>query len=71
MGAAMSGQPGDGCDDPRRIHPHWCGFCGAQQMFTEIQCRSLRFVPPCPRCREKQWHNEVDELTAPDYREAP
>lgn len=65
----MSGQPGDGCDDPRSIHPHWCGFCGAKQMFAAVQCRQLVIVPPCPRCGEKQWRSEIDELTAPDYRE--
>jgi hypothetical protein len=67
----VTGQPGDGCPDPRAIHPHWCGFCGAQLMFTPIQCRSLIIIPPCSRCGEKQWRNEIDELTAPDYREAP
>lgn len=65
----MIGQPGDGCTDPRSIHPHWCGFCGAQLMFSAIECQALRFVPPCPRCDEKQWRTDVDELTAPDYRE--
>ncbi len=65
----MSGQPGGGCDDPRAIHPHWCGFCGAVEVFTAAQCARLRFVPPCTRCREHDWRSEVDELTAPDHRE--
>lgn len=67
----MSGQPGGGCDDPRSIHLHWCGFCGAEQLFAQADCQQLRFVPPCPRCREHGWRSEVDELTAPDHREAP
>jgi ribosomal protein L40E len=65
----MSGQPGDGCDDPRNIHPHWCGFCGAELLFSAIECRSLMIVPPCRRCRSTDWRSEVDEMTAPDYRE--
>lgn len=65
----MSGQPGDGCTDPRSTHPHWCGFCGAQLMFSAVECRQLRLIPPCPRCAERQWRTEVDELSAPDYRE--
>ncbi len=65
----MAGQPGGGCDDPRGIHPHWCGFCGAQLAFSAAECRQLRIVPPCPRCGETQWRDEIDDLTAPDYRE--
>ena len=65
----MSGQPGAGCDDPRELHTHWCGFCGAKLMFSFDECRLLRFTPPCPRCGETQWRDEIDELTAPDYRE--
>lgn len=64
-----SGQPGDGCADPRDIHPHWCGFCGAQQDFAQVECTSLLIVPPCPRCGERDWRNEVEGLTAPNYRE--
>lgn len=67
----MSGMPGAGCDDPREIHPHWCGFCGAEVTFSALKCQSLYFVPPCPRCGKRDWRNEVDELTAPDYRETP
>lgn len=66
----MSGQPGAGCDDPRAIHFHWCGFCGAEVAFTSAQCRQLLIVPPCPRCRETDWRSDVDELTAPDHRES-
>jgi hypothetical protein len=65
----MAGQPGDGCDDPRSIHPHWCDFCGAQLEFSSLQCRQLRIVPPCPRCGEHRWRSDIDDLTAPDYRE--
>jgi hypothetical protein len=65
----MSGQPGAGCDDPRDVHTHWCGFCGAQQEFTAIQCQSLRIIPPCPRCGNTDWRDEIDGITAPDYRE--
>ncbi len=67
----MTGQPGDGCQDGCATHPHWCGFCGAYLMFTDVQCGLLVIVPPCPRCGEKQWRNEVDELIAPDFRETP
>lgn len=66
---AVSGQPGAGCEDPRGIHPHWCGFCGAKLMFIAVECRQLRVVPRCPRCREIDWRSEVDELIAPDIRE--
>jgi len=38
-------------------------------MFGAAQCRQLVIVPPCPRCGERDWRSEVDELTAPDYRE--
>lgn len=65
----MSGQPGSGCDDPRDTHSHWCGFCGAKQLFALIQCQSLRIVPRCPRCGEANWRGDVDEITAPDHRE--
>lgn len=65
----MSGMPGAGCDDPREIHNHWCGFCGAQLAFSANECRALLVVPPCPRCSEQQWKTDVDELTAPDFRE--
>lgn len=51
----MSARPGDGCDDPRQIHPHWCGSCGAELLFSRAQCRQLLLVPPCPRCGELQW----------------
>lgn len=67
----MSGQPGDGCTDPRPTHPHWCAFCGAKLLFAQVECQQLRIVPPCPRCGEQQWRDEVDELTAPDHREPP
>jgi hypothetical protein len=67
----MSGMPGDGCDDPRTTHPHWCGFCGAERLWSAIECQHLRFTPPCPRCGEKDWRSEVDEMTGPDFREAP
>jgi len=38
-------------------------------MFSAIQCRQLRFVPPCPRCQSTDWRDEIDEMTAPDFRE--
>lgn len=65
----QSGQPGDGCTDPRETHLHWCGFCGAQRDFAKIECKQLRIIPPCLRCGERDWRNEIDSLTAPDYRE--
>jgi hypothetical protein len=65
----MSGRPGDGCDDPRDDHPHWCGTCGAKKLFASVECALLPFVPPCPRCASTDWRGEADELTAPDYRE--
>lgn len=66
----MSKPPGGGCDDPRDVHAHWCGFCGTSLAFSRAECQQLRFVPPCPRCSEKAWRNDIDELTAPDYRES-
>jgi len=65
----MTGQPGGGCDDPREVHLHRCGFCGARLEFATAVCRQLVIVPPCPRCGERDWRGDVDELTAPDYRE--
>lgn len=65
----MAGQPGAGCTDPRGIHEHWCGFCGALKAFSRDECRQLVTVPPCPACGEFDWRDEIDELTAPDYRE--
>jgi hypothetical protein len=67
----MTGRPGGGCADPRRFHPHWCGFCGAELLFSAVQCRQLSGVPPCPRCSGRDWRTEIDELTATDYRESP
>lgn len=67
--AVTSVQPGNGCTDPRSIHRHWCGFCGTQLAFADAECQQLLIVPPCPRCGEQQWRNEVDELMAPDHRE--
>ncbi len=61
----MSGMPGAGCDDPRRIHCHWCAFCGAEVAFTPEECRFLRIVPPCPRCGEQDWRDDIDALTLP------
>lgn len=66
----MSGQPGAGCDDPRDLHTHWCGFCGALLVFTAVWCRTSVIVPPCPRCGSQDWRGDVDELVAPDYRES-
>ncbi|MDT0608912.1 hypothetical protein [Streptomyces lancefieldiae] len=66
----MAGRPGDGCNDSRETHPHWCGTCGAQRLFSTEECRLLVIVPPCPRCQSAAWKDVVDELTAPDYREA-
>jgi ribosomal protein S27AE len=65
----MAGRPGDGCDDPRETHPHWCGRCGARQMFAALECAQLMTVPACPRCGGTDWRDEVDELTAPDHRD--
>lgn len=59
----VSGQPGGGCDDPRKIHPHWCGFCGAELLFSATQCQRLVMVPPCDRCGKKEWRSEIDGLT--------
>lgn len=69
MGECVSGPPGGGCDDPRETHAHWCGFCGAKQWFGVVECRSLAIVPPCLRCGERDWRDDVDEMTMPDYRE--
>lgn len=63
------GQPGAGCSDPRDSHRHHCGFCGAELAFSRAQCQQLLIVPPCPRCGERQWRSEIDELTDPDWRE--
>lgn len=52
-----TGRPGDGCDDPREIHAHRCRFCGDRLTFTALECRSLRVVPPCPRCGATVWHH--------------
>lgn len=65
----MSNQPGDGCEDPREIHYHWCRFCGAVIYFSKVECYSLYEVPPCPRCDEADWGTEIDELTLPNYQE--
>lgn len=65
----MAGRPGDGCDDPRLAHPHWCGDCGAQRLFSSEECGLLMIVPQCPRCQGADWKSEVDALSAPDYRE--
>jgi hypothetical protein len=65
----VTGEPGGGCDDPRSIHLHWCGFCGAALAFTAVECAALQVVPPCLRCGERDWRSDVDEMTAPDYRE--
>lgn len=67
----MSGRPGDGCDDPRDPHLHWCGFCGTELLFTVAKCRFLKLVPPCPRCSSTDWRNEIDKLIAPNYCEDP
>jgi hypothetical protein len=65
----MIGRPGDGCDDPRLAHPHWCGTCGAQRLFSIEECRLLAIVPSCPRCQGVNWKSEIDELVVPDHRE--
>ncbi len=65
----MGGQPGAGCDDPRRAHAHWCGFCGAREWFSADDCRALIVVPSCLRCGGRDWRDDIEELTAPDYRE--
>jgi hypothetical protein len=64
----MAGCPGNGCDDPRETHPHWCGFCGARQMFTALECTQLMSVPLCPRCGGTDWRDEIAELTSPENR---
>lgn len=33
------------------------------------RARLLVIEPPCPRCGERDWRGEVDEITGPDYRE--
>ncbi|MGX1220280.1 hypothetical protein RKD42_001539 [Streptomyces ambofaciens] len=65
----MAAQPGDGCDDPRPMHSHWCGICGAQRLFSSEECKLLMVTPPCPRCYGADWRSEVDALTSPDRRE--
>lgn len=65
----MTGMPGKGCTDPRHVHAHWCGFCGAEVVFSLIACQSLVIVPPCPCCGEMNWRDEIDALTGPDFRE--
>lgn len=65
----MTGIPGAGCRDPREIHRHWCGTCGAERAFARAECAQLAAVPRCPRCRGTDWRDEIDDLTAPDYRE--
>jgi hypothetical protein len=69
LGVDMSSRPGAGCNDPRDPHAHWCGFCGAEQWFGTAECRNLLLVPPCLRCGERDWRDDIDELTAPDHRE--
>lgn len=61
----MSGMPGASCDDPREVHMHWCGFCGAECLFAAAECETLRIVPPCDRCGEALWRDEIDSLTLP------
>jgi hypothetical protein len=46
------------------MHPHWCGFCGARQIFAAVECVQLVTAPPCSRCGEADWRNEADELAA-------
>lgn len=59
----MTGRPGDGCTNPEPAHAHWCGFCGAQLLFSPLECQSLPFVPHCPRCRETDWRTDPLEDT--------
>jgi hypothetical protein len=79
LGCLLHGA-GGGEDDPAS-HPEnppdlggapyrWCGFCGAKQYLPK-KIPALRFpeVDRCPRCRERDWRDEIDEITAPDYRE--
>jgi len=33
-------------------------------------CRSLIFVPPCKRCGEKDWRDEIESLTLPCRRDS-
>lgn len=58
----MAARPGDGCDDPRSVHTHWCGFCGAVLAFSLLECQRLAFVPGCPRCGGTDWRGDVDRL---------
>jgi hypothetical protein len=58
----VTGGPGAGCTDRRSVHTRWCGFCGARLAFSSSACATLQVVPPCPRCGEKDWRNECDEL---------
>lgn len=64
----MPDQPGDGCRDPRRIHPHTCGECGHQQTFGAGQCRDLQtrlgVVPCCPGCGAQAWRYEIGPASA-------
>lgn len=69
MMTTMSGQPGAGCTDPRTYHRHWCGFCGAEMMFSAECCRDLAIIPPCPRCGSQDWRDDIDEMFAPDFHE--
>lgn len=57
-GDDVSGQPGDGCTDPRSVHDHWCGFCGALVTFSALMCQRLRVPPCCPRCGERDWRSD-------------
>ncbi|HZQ33710.1 MAG TPA: hypothetical protein VFB19_18510 [Mycobacterium sp.] len=61
----MSGETG--------VRFRWCGFCGAKQAYSPEQVAALRFpeVDKCPRCGERDWRDEWDEMTAPDFRELP
>jgi hypothetical protein len=51
------------------IRYEWCGFCGAKLYYSQKQLDQRICAPPCPRCGEKDWRDEMDELTAPDQRE--
>lgn len=61
----MPNQPGDGCRDPRRIHPHICRDCGHEQSFGAGMCRDLEVrlgvVPGCPGCGATNWRYEIEE----------
>jgi hypothetical protein len=67
--SGVSGRPGDGCSDPRALHDHWCGFCGAVKTFSAAERQQLIAVPQCLRCGSLDWRDEINELTAPDFRE--